>query len=245
MIRYKILIEYLGSGLCGWQRQNNGIGVQQVIEEAISKFSNEAVTIYGAGRTDKGVHALGQVAHFDLVKYYDPVVVIKAINHFLREYHIRILDCTIVDSNFHARFSAKKRCYLYRIINRYSQIAIESDRVWWIKDKLDLSVMKSASHYLIGKHDFSSFKSSGCYTKRTVVNLERIDFTNYLDELRITFIAPFFFYRMIRNIIGTLVMVGVGKLLINDIVRILKARDRTQAGIVAPACGLYLLKIEY
>ena len=250
--RYKLLIEYDGSKFSGWQRQANSPSIQESIENAINKFSGETVTIFGSGRTDTGVHALEQVAHFDITKNMEANKIVSAINFYLKQDKISILDCEAVDPNFHARFSAKARSYIYRIINRTTKLSIEQDKAWLIKTPLDLDRMRIAAGFLIGMHDFSSFRGKGCTALspiKTVNKIEIYQTQNYQNNIQqnidIYVQAPSFLYHMVRNIVGSLAMVGKGIWQPEDLQQILKMRDRTKAGPTAPAGGLYFYKVEF
>ena len=243
--RYKIVVEYVGTGFAGWQRQSNALSIQQIIEDAIYKFSQEKVTLYVAGRTDAGVHAIGQVAHFDLHKTIETYQITKAINHFVRPHLISIIDCAIVPMEFHARFSAKMRYYLYRIINRSSPVAIDYNRVWWVKQELDIGSMLKAADYLIGNNDFTSFRAKHCQSKSPVKTLSKLQIIKESEEIRFYLSAPSFLHHMVRNIIGSLVLVGIKKWPPQYIKEILQKKDRSAAGPTAPAEGLYLIGVDY
>ncbi len=235
----------MGTGLVGWQKQDNGLSVQELLETAISQFSKEAPITYASGRTDAGVHAFGQVCHFDLIKNHDPYTVTRAINHFLRPHQVAVLNCEIVDEAFHARFSATSRHYLYRINNRSSLIALDRDRVWWVKHPLDVKVMKEASKHLIGRHDFTSFRASACQAKSPIKTLDQLDIVSFDDEIHFTLSAPSFLHHMVRNIVGTLTLVGLGKWSPMDLRIALESKQRSAAGVTAPAHGLYFVKVKY
>ena len=243
--RYKLTIEYVGTQISGWQYQAHTNSIQGILEEAIHRFSKEKVLLHAAGRTDAGVHAFAQIAHFDLVKYHDPYKVMQAINHFVRPRLIGITSCEIVSLDFHARFSAKARHYVYRIINRPSITVIDHDRAWWIKRKLDAQLMQEAAKYLIGNHDFTSFRAKICQAKSPVKTLSKIEIVQTNTEIKIYISAPSFLHHMVRNIVGTLVLVGNGKWSPSDVKHALDAKDRALAGSTAPACGLYFLKVDY
>ncbi|MFV9875091.1 MAG: tRNA pseudouridine(38-40) synthase TruA [Rickettsiales endosymbiont of Dermacentor nuttalli] len=243
--RYKITIEYDGTNFCGWQRQKNAMSIQQKIEEAIYNLSQENVVVYGAGRTDAGVHANGQVAHFDLCKYFNCNTVRNALNFYLQNTHISIIDCEIVDKNFHARFSALKRAYKYIIVNRVSPLALERNRAWHIKHRLDLDVMRQAAKYLIGQHDFSSFRSAACQASTPIRTIEKIKIEQINESIFIYIIAPSFLHHMVRNIVGSLKLVGEYTWQAEDLHKVLCARDRAKAGPTAPACGLYFTQVVY
>lgn len=245
MPRYKIIIEYLGKGLVGWQRQPCSPTVQALIEEAIYKFSNESVTLHAAGRTDAGVHALGQVAHFDLTKELAEFKVTRGISHFLRPHHIAIVSCERVSEDFHARFSAKKRHYLYRINNRDGAVAIDRDRVWHIFTPLNLSLMQEAAMHLIGQHNFTSFRAAECQAESPIKTLDSLEISKRGDEIHFNLTATSFLHHMVRNIVGTLVLVGKGKWQPDDVKKALNALKREAAGPTAPSSGLYFVKVDY
>lgn len=245
MPRYKIKIEYDGTDFVGWQRQENHLSIQQVIEEAIASFSQEEVVLYGSGRTDAGVHALGQVAHFDLSKPHSDKTIRDAINAHMRDYNISILSAETVDDEFHARFSAKKRSYLYRILNRRAPSALDKNRVWWVPVPLDSQKMNEAAKYLIGHHDFSSFRAAQCQAKSPEKTVDSVIVEQFGEEIHIKAIAPSFLHHQIRNFAGSLKLVGAGKLEPIQIKEILEAKDRRVAGPTAPACGLYFVSVMY
>lgn len=245
MPRYKVIIEYFGEGFAGFQRQANYISIQEALEIAIEKISKEPTTIYAAGRTDAGVHAFGQVIHFDLTKHYEPYVVTRALNHFLRPFRICAVKSEIVNEDFHARFSAKARHYTYIIKNREGNLAIDRGRAWHVKTKLNIEAMNLGASYLIGQHDFSSFRALSCQAKSPVKTLTNITVEHILDEVRIAVSAPSFLHHMVRNIVGTLVLVGSSKWSPEDIKISLEAKNRSSAGPTAPACGLYFMKVDY
>lgn len=245
MQRYKIVLEYLGTNYCGWQKQSNGLSLQQVIEEAIFSFSHEKVEVLASGRTDAGVHARGQVAHFDLEKLYEPRRLMHSINHFCRKHTIAVVACEATTQDFHARFSAQKRHYLYRILNRPAVNIIEKDLVSWIRYDLDIDAMKSSAQYLIGKHDFTSFRSKECQAFSPIKTLDKIDITKNGDYIEIRCSALSFLHHMVRNIVGSLIMVGSHKWQPIDMLTVLEAKDRSKAGPTAEACGLYFMKVDY
>jgi tRNA pseudouridine38-40 synthase len=245
MPRYKIIIEYDGTNISGWQRQASSPSIQQFIEEAIEKFSREKTIVYGAGRTDSGVHALGQVAHFDLEKEYPTNIIQRAINHFLRPNKIAILDCSIVDNNFNARFSAKKRHYRYVILNRNVPSVFENYRAWHVREKLDIEKLQIAANILIGKHDFTSFRATHCQALSPIKTLDKIQVYKEKEHIIITLEAKSFLHHMVRNIVGSLALVGNGKWQPSDIANALEAKNRCSAGPTAPACGLYFVQVDY
>jgi tRNA pseudouridine38-40 synthase len=245
MPRYKLTIEYDGTPFCGWQIQDNGPSVQAALTEAIAAFSGERVTVNGAGRTDSGVHALGQVAHVDLAKAWDTDVVRDAINARVRPHPIAVLAAEIVADDFDARFSARKRHYLYRIVSRRADLALDRHRAWRIARPLDAAAMHTAAQRLIGHHDFTTFRATECQAKTPVKTLDALDVTSVGEEINVTASARSFLHHQVRSMVGSLVQVGEGKWSADDVSRALAAKDRSACGPVAPAEGLYLVKVEY
>jgi tRNA pseudouridine38-40 synthase len=245
MPRYKILIEYDGACFAGWQRQAHAISVQDCIENAILAFSKESISVNGAGRTDAGVHALGQVAHFDLQKEFKPKEVQGAINHFVRPHKLIITDCEIVDSNFHARFSALKRYYRYQIFNRSSNSIFSDNYSWHIREKLDLDAMQLAANLLEGQHDFTSFRTVHCQAMSPIKTIDKITISQEQDFIYIDLKAKSFLHHMVRNIVGSLINVGLRKWPVDEIATILAAKNRNLAGQTAPAKGLFFVKVDY
>jgi tRNA pseudouridine38-40 synthase len=243
--RYRITIEYDGSGFVGWQRQKNGHSVQAAIEEALKRFCGETITVAGAGRTDTGVHALAQVAHFDLARKTTAKVVQNALNFHLKPAAIAVINTEETEPDFHSRFMAKARIYRYRIINRRSPLALEKGRAWWVPAPLNKEAMAAAARCLEGHHDFTSFRATKCQAKSPVRTLDELSVCRENDEILITARAPSFLHHQVRNFAGTLRLVGEGKWSIDDVTRALTARDRAAAGPTAPACGLYLLAVRY
>ena len=244
MPRYRAILEYDGGPFVGWQRQRSGISVQQAVEEAIVKFTSEAVTVFAAGRTDAGVHALGPVIHFDLTRGFDTETVRDAINFHLKPHPVSILSATEAADDFHARFSAIGRSYVYRIANRRAPLAIDRGRRWWVPMALDSEAMADASKYLIGKH-FSTFRAALCQAKSPVKTLDVCDVTRTGEAIDIAVEARSFLHHQVRNIVGTLKLVGEGKWLATDVKAALEARDRARGGPTAPADGLYLRAVTY
>jgi tRNA pseudouridine38-40 synthase len=245
MPRYKLTIEYDGTPFVGWQAQDNGLSVQGVLTEAIAAFAGERVTVSGAGRTDTGVHALGQVAHIDLAKAWDLDTVRDAINFHLRPHPIAVLAAEQVAPDFDARFSAVKRHYLYRIINRRADLTLEQNRAWRVPRALDCTAMHAAAQRLVGRHDFTTFRSTECQAKSPVKTLDRLDVARHGDDVLITASARSFLQHQVRSMVGSLVHVGEGKWTIDDLAAVLAARDRTACGQVAPPHGLYLVQVDY
>jgi len=245
MPRYKLTIEYDGTGLVGWQRQANGLSVQEVLETAITGFSGERVTVYGAGRTDAGVHALAQTAHLDLTRVVAPEVLRSAINHHLRPAAISVLSAEATPDNFDARLSATGRVYLYRILNRRAPPALERGRVWQVAPPLDIEAMREGARHLIGHHDFTTFRDSACQAKSPIKTLEMLELRRAGDEILIETRARSFLHHQVRNMAGTLKLVGLGKWRPDDVARALAARDRRAGGPTAPPEGLYLIEVRY
>jgi tRNA pseudouridine38-40 synthase len=245
MPRYKLTLEYDGTPFVGWQMQENGASVQGRLAEAIKAFSGEDTIPRGAGRTDAGVHALGQVAHFDLAKDWACDKVRDALNAQLRPDPISVLACESVPEDFEARFSATARHYLYRVVNRRSPLALDRDRAWHVIQPLDADVMHAAAQVLIGHHDFTTFRSTECQAPSPMKTLDRLAVTRHGEEVRIEASARSFLHNQVRSMVGSLKLVGDGKWTASDLEKALQARDRSACGPVAPSCGLYLMKVDY
>jgi tRNA pseudouridine38-40 synthase len=245
MPRFKLTIEYDGTPFIGWQTQDSGVTVQGVLTDAIAAFAGERVIVAGAGRTDTGVHALGQVAHIDLAKEWDTGNVRDAINFHLRPRPVAVLTAEHVAADFDARFSAVGRHYLYRIVTRRADLTLEQSRAWRVPRPLDTAAMHEAGQRLIGKHDFTTFRSTECQAKSPLKTLDRLDVMRDGDELRITASARSFLQHQVRSMVGSLVHVGEGKWSADDLAAALAARDRTRCGQVAPPHGLYLVRVDY
>jgi tRNA pseudouridine38-40 synthase len=245
MPRYRLALEYDGGPLVGWQRQDNGASVQGALEDAIEKLSGERVTVTGAGRTDAGVHALGQVAHFDLVKDFAPDKIRDALNFHVRPAPVAVLDAALVGEDFHARFSAKARHYLYRILNRRAPAMLDNGKVWQVAVALDAEAMHEAAQALVGQHDFTTFRAAECQSASPVKTLDRLDVSRRADEIHIEASARSFLHHQIRSFAGTLKLVGEGKWSPRDVAAALAARDRSRCGPVAPPDGLYLVRVDY
>ena len=245
MPRYKLTIEYDGTPFVGWQMQDNGPSVQGILTAAIAAFAGDRAAVQGAGRTDAGVHALGQVAHVDLTKEWDNDTVRDAINFHLRPQPIAVLLAERVESTFDARFSATKRHYLYRVINRRADLTLAHNRAWRVPRPLDAAAMHQAAQKLVGKHNFTTFRASECQAKSPVKTLDRLDVRQDGDEVRIGASARSFLQHQVRSMVGSLVHVGEGKWSADDLAAALAARDRARCGQVAPPQGLYLVRVEY
>lgn len=245
MPRYKLTIEYDGTGLMGWQRQAHGASVQQSLEEAIEKFCGHQVEAFCSGRTDAGVHALGQVAHIDLPRAEKPFTIMQALNFHLIGTRIIVVDAEEAPERFHARFSASRRHYLYRIINRRARPALEAGKAWHIPTPLDVPAMQDAAQVLVGHHDFTTFRSSECQGKSPEKTLEMLDVAGEGENVLIYTYSRSFLHHQVRNMVGSLVQVGLGKWNKADLQAALEARRRSAGGPTAPAEGLYFLKVDY
>ena len=246
MPRYKIEIEYDGTKYVGWQKQQGQKSIQQILESALLKAFDEEIEVVASGRTDAGVHALNQVAHFDLNKNLGDFQMMMALNKNISHLEdITIVSASIVADDFHSRFDAKMRYYQYKILNRQAPSALEKNRIWHIPQSLDLEKMKEAASYLIGKHDFSSFRDKECQSQSPIKTISTITITKNDEIITLEFVAKSFLHHMVRNITGTLVWVGKNKIEPDGIKQILQAKNRNMSGPNAPAHGLYLTKIEY
>jgi tRNA pseudouridine38-40 synthase len=225
--------------------QANHITVQEVLEKAVATINGGPSVVHGAGRTDAGVHALGQVAHVDLVKDWDPFTLRNALNGNVRPYPVSVLEAVKVAEDFHARFSATRRHYLYRILNRRSPPALDRGKVWWLPADLDAGVMHEAAQLLTGKHDFTTFRAAECQAKSPVKTLDRLDVARYGELIEIRAEARSFLHNQVRSMVGSLKLVGDGKWRARDLKSALDARDRSKCGPVSPPDGLYLLRVEY
>jgi tRNA pseudouridine38-40 synthase len=245
MPRYKLTLEYDGAPYVGWQRQANGLSVQEALEAACLALSGETAIAQGAGRTDAGVHALGQVAHVDLAKVWDGRRLREALNAHLRPHPIAVLRAELAEDAFDARRSARMRHYLYRIVNRRAPLSLEVGRAWHVKRALDASAMHEAARALIGRHDFSTFRDSQCQAASPVRTLTSLDVTRSGDLIEIRVSALSFLHRQVRSMVGSLEHVGAGAWSAEDLRAALQAADRDRCGQVAPACGLYLAAVDY
>lgn len=245
MPRYRLIIEYDGQPFVGWQRQDSGLGVQQILEDAVEALSGEQALIYGAGRTDSGVHALAQAAHVDLVRAFPTDTIRDALNAHVRPHPVAVLSVDEVPDNFHARFSATSRTYLYRIVNRRAPAALERGHVWWVPVPLDVAAMNDAAQVLIGQHDFTSFRAALCQAKSPVKTLDRLSVEAHNGEIHVHAHARSFLHNQVRIMVGSLRLVGEGKWSRDDLRNALEARDRTVAGQTAVPDGLYLTHVGY
>jgi tRNA pseudouridine38-40 synthase len=245
MTRYKLVVEYDGTDFVGWQRQTNGPSVQEALEDAVKGFCGETTNVYGAGRTDSGVHALAQVAHVDIARETTADTVRDALNAHLRQVPVSVLSAVVVPDDFHARFSAIGRVYRYRIVNRRSPPAIRRGQVWHVAVPLDTDAMNDAAQVLVGQHDFTTFRATLCQAKSPVKTLTSLQVVRRGDDISIHARARSFLHHQVRNIVGTLKLVGDGKWTRADVELALAARDRTKGGPTAPPQGLYLTEVIY
>jgi tRNA pseudouridine38-40 synthase len=245
MPRYKLTLEYDGTPFSGWQRQSERPSVQQALEEAILGFSGESVTTQAAGRTDAGVHALGQVAHFDLAKAWDPFRVREALNYHLRPAPVAVIAAEAVDDAFQARFSAKARHYEYRILNRRAPPVIERNHVWHVPMELDAEAMNEAAGSILGLHDFTTFRSAECQAKSPLRTLDAFSVRRVNEHILVTASARSFLHHQVRSMVGSLKLVGEGKWQPEKLRAVLDARDRSQCGAMAPSSGLYFTHVDY
>ena len=243
MTRYKVILEYDGTDLIGWQENAQGPSVQSLLKDAIEKFCRVRPDIIGAGRTDAGVHAVAMVAHFDLDIDTDAKTVMRAVNFYLNDSPVSVLDCQIVSDEFNARFSCVARYYKYIVLNRLAKPVLNKNRVWWVPKKLDLEKMRIAATHLIGRHDFTSFRASQCQAKSPIKTLDFCRIGQDGDNIIFEFSARSFLHHQVRNMVGTLVEIGLGAEY--DIDAVLEARDRSAAGATAPASGLYFIQADY
>ena len=246
-MRYKITIEYDGSDYCGWQQQKDqpNKSIEEILEKAIFLMTQEKVEIVAAGRTDAGVHALAQIAHFDLEKEFEMFRLMMGINNYLRESAVVVVSCEIAADNFHSRFDAKMRHYCYLITNRKAPLALQKNRAWHVPIFLDIDKMREAANHLVGTHDFSAFCDAECQSNSPIKTVEKITIEKNYDEIVIEISAKSFLHHMVRNIVGTLMWVGSGRVSVMGIKNILASKDRKLSGPNAPACGLYFVGVDY
>jgi tRNA pseudouridine38-40 synthase len=245
MPRYLVTLEYDGTPFVGWQVQAEGLSVQGRLAEAIRRFSGEMTMPRGAGRTDAGVHALGQVAHFDLTREWPLDTVRAALNFHLKPEPVAVLDCAVVSDSFDARFCATARHYRYRILARPAHPAIDRHRVWWVPQPLDAAAMDAAAQVLVGRHDFTTFRAAGCQSRSPVKTLDRLTVTTAGDEIVVEASARSFLHHQVRSMVGSLKLVGAGKWRKAELAAALAAGNRARCGPVAPARGLYLTRVDY
>ena len=243
MARYKVILEYDGTDLIGWQENRQGPSVQSLVKDAIEKFCGARPDVIGAGRTDAGVHAVAMTAHFDIDGNFDANTVMRALNFYLKNKPVVILDCEIVSDDFNARFDCVARHYKYVVLNRSAIPVLQNNRVYWVPRKLNINAMQAAAKKLLGNHDFTSFRASECQAKSPIKTLDKIEITEKGEEIIFEFSARSFLHHMVRNIVGTLIEIGLGKPY--DIDEIFAAKNRSAAGPTAPASGLYFIRADY
>ena len=243
--RWKIIIEYDGRAFVGWQRQENGFSVQECLEKAISKLVGESVATTAAGRTDAGVHARGQCVHFDLARTFPALTIREALNAHLRPHPVSVLAATEAPPEFNARLSALRRTYLYRIVNRPAPLTFEKGLAWQVPFPLDAEAMHEAAQLLIGKHDFSSFRATACQALSPVKTLDRLDVVRQGEDIFIHAEARSFLHHQVRNMAGTLKLVGAGRWKPQDVAEALAAKDRRKGGPTAPPDGLFFMRVDY
>jgi tRNA pseudouridine38-40 synthase len=243
--RYRLTIEYDGTPFAGWQIQPDRLTVQGVLTDAAAALTGERVRVQGAGRTDAGVHALTQVAHFDVARDWETDTIRDALNAHLRPHPVAVLAAERVSDDFNARTSARKRHYRYTIVNRRADLALERTRAWRVPRPLDVDAMHTAAQRLVGKHDFTTFRASECQAKSPVKTLDRLDVVREGDRVHVLASARSFLHNQVRSMVGSLVMVGDGRWSADDLATALAARDRTACGQVAPPEGLYLVQVDY
>ena len=244
MYNYKITVEYDGTNFVGWQQQANGLSIQSSLQDSLFKLSGEKVVVYGAGRTDAGVHAYGQVASFSISKKISTDVIRDGLNQHLRPLMISVQKAEFVQDDFHARFSAKRRWYVYKIINRRPPLTIEANKAWCVHKRLNIDKIKTESASFVGKHDLNAFRSANCQSNTSIKTIDSINVDNKEDKILIEISARSFLHSQVRIMVGTLVDIAKGNLT-DSKSQIINSRKRDLAGQTAPACGLYLKKIEY
>lgn len=244
-MRYKLTIEYDGGPFQGWQRLPDAPSVQGALEDAVEKLTGTRHDVIGAGRTDSGVHATGQVAHVDIEKPFDAFKLSEAINAHIRPHPISVVHAEIADPEFHARFDAVRRYYTYTIVNRRAPLALERGKAWRIGLPLDIDAMNRAAAHLIGKHDFTTFRDGRCQAKSPIKTLDEASVQRRDDKVELRFVAQSFLHRQVRSLVGTLVEVGLGKMTADEVAAALAAKDRVHCGPVAPPDGLCLTKVDY
>ena len=246
MFKYQIKIEYLGTNFVGWQFQKNGVSIQGILEKILSKFLKEKIQVIGSGRTDAGVHANEQSAHFNTnKKIQNKKIFLNSINFFLSKYTITILSIKKKSKEFHARHSAKERIYKYFIINRQSSLVLEKDKAWHIKSKLDIKIMKQGAKILKGTHNFSTFRASSCQAKSPVKTMKKVTISKIRNQIVLTFQSKSFLKQQVRSIVGSLKYLGEGKWSLKHFKNAFKSKKRSMCAPTAPAYGLYLYKVRY
>ena len=245
MTRFALTLEFDGTPFMGLQRQAHGPSVQQAVEGAVQRITGEQATLHAAGRTDAGVHAMAMRVHLDIAKSIEPFRLMEALNHHLRPDPIAVLDCAEVADDWHARFSCVGRQYLYRIANRRAPLTLEANRMWQVAQPLDPGAMHRAAQALVGRHDFTTFRSAHCQAQSPLKTLDRLDVERQGDEIRIHAAARSFLHHQVRSMVGCLVLVGMGRWPVEQMAKALAARDRQALGLNAPPQGLYFTRALY
>ena len=245
MQRYQIKVEYDGTNFVGWQYQKNGLSIQEILQKAIFQFSREKVTVTGAGRTDAGVHAIAQMAHFDLKKKIKKKNFILGVNQYIGNNPVTVLNIKKTNNKFHSRFDAKKRTYQYVIINRQSPLALQKNKAWHIRKKLDVKVMKRGAKLLLGTHDFSTFRASSCGAKSPIKTLKKASIEKNKERIILKFTSKSFLQQQVRSMVGCIKYLGEGKWKLDDFKNAFKSKKRSNCAPPAPSCGLYLTKVSY
>ena len=245
MQRYQIKVEYDGTNFVGWQYQKNGLSIQEILQNAIFQFSKEKVTVTGAGRTDAGVHAIAQMAHFDLKKKIKKKSFILGVNQYIGNNPATILNIKKTNNKFHSRFDAKKRTYQYVIINRQSSLALQKNKAWHIRKKLDLKAMKKGAKLLLGTHDFSTFRASSCGAKSPIKTLKKVSIKKNKERIILKFTSKSFLQQQVRSMVGCIKYLGEGKWRLEDFIKAFKSKKRSNCAPPAPPYGLYLEKVDY
>lgn len=245
MPRYKLVVEYDGTPYSGWQYQENARSIQAVVERAIEAFCGHPVRLHCAGRTDAGVHATHQVVHVDLEREFRTDTIRDATNAHMRDDLVVVVSATAVSEAFHARLSAVKRHYTYRILNRMAPPTFDRTRVWHVRQRIDVARMQEAADVLVGHHDFTTFRASQCQAKSPMKTLERLDVERHGDEVQVHAASRSFLHNQVRSMVGTIVLAGIGRWSVGDVRAALEARDRTRCGALAPPWGLYFVGVEY
>ena len=245
MQRYQIKVEYDGTNFVGWQYQKNGLSIQEILQNAIFQFSKEKVTVTGAGRTDAGVHATAQMAHFDLKKKIKKKNFILGVNQYIGNNPVTILNIKKTNNKFHSRFDAKKRTYQYVIINRQSPLALQKNKAWHIRKKLDLKAMKKGAKLLLGTHDFSTFRASSCGAKSPIKTLKKVSIKKNKERIILKFTSKSFLQQQVRSMVGCIKYLGEGKWRLEDFIKAFKSKKRSNCAPPAPPYGLYLEKVDY
>ena len=245
MQRYQIKVEYDGTNFVGWQYQKNGLSIQEILQNAIFQFSKEKVTVTGAGRTDAGVHATAQMAHFDLKKKIKKKNFILGVNQYIGNNPVTILNIKKTNNKFHSRFDAKKRTYQYVIINRQSSLALQKNKAWHIRKKLDLKAMKKGAKLLLETHDFSTFRASSCGAKSPIKTLKKVSIKKNKERIILKFTSKSFLQQQVRSMVGCIKYLGEGKWRLEDFIKAFKSKKRSNCAPPAPPYGLYLEKVDY